>query len=265
MYRNVLPKLRLGENNLSIFCNHSEAGASKIHFIMTLQEVINELQLIADPEKVLFKHQKFGVIANNSIGVYHRDLKVLAKIIGKNNDLALKLFDSNIYECRLLCSKIFNPKNVTNELMEKWVVTFENWEITDSFCMGLFKYSDLAMDKILEWTQREEEFQKRSGFVIMAAYGFARKKDSNEVFESFFPIIKREINDDRIYVKKAVNWALRSIGKRNVDLKNKAIETAYEILKTSSKSAQWIAKDALKELQSDKVNIQDYPRKIYRP
>lgn len=232
---------------------------------MTLQEVINELNRIANPKKVLFKQKKFGVIANNSIGVYHRDLKVLAKQIGKNNELALKLFDSNIYEYRLLCSKIFNLKDVTNELMEKWVVTFENWEITDSFCMALFKYSDLAIDKILEWTGREEKFQKRSGFTIMATYGFARKNDSNKVFESFFPIIKREANDDRIHVKKAVNWALRSIGKRNIDLKNQAIKVASEILQMPSKSAQWIAKDALKELQGDNVKIQDYPRKIYRP
>ena len=231
---------------------------------MTLQEIINELHRIADPDKVLFKQQKFGVVANNAIGVYHRDLKVLAKQIGKNNDLALALFETNIYECRLLCSKIFDPKDVTAELMEKWVVTFENWEITDSFCMGLFKYSDLAIDKIQEWTTRSEEFQKRSGFVIMAAYGFAHKNDENEVFESFFPIIKREANDNRIYVKKAVNWALRSIGKRNVDLKNRAIEVAQEILTFDSKAAKWIAKDALKELQSETVKLQDYPRKTYR-
>lgn len=235
-----------------------------ICFIMTLQEVTDELYRLADPEKVLFKQKKYGIIAHHAIGVYHRDLKGLAKQIGKNNDLALALFDTGIYEGRLLCSKIFNPKEVTNELMEKWVVTFENWEITDSFCMSLFKYSDLAMNKILEWTKRKEEFQKRSGFVIMAAYGFAHKNAPNEIFDSFFPIILREANDDRIYVKKAVNWALRSIGKRNVDLKNKAIEVANEILQMPAKSAQWIAKDALKELQGEDVKIQDYPRKIYR-
>ncbi len=231
---------------------------------MDLQAVLKRLDEIAEPEKVIFKQKKFGVIANNAIGVYHRDLKILAKEIGTNNELALALFDTNIYECRLLCSKIFNPKDVTDELMEKWVQTFENWEITDSFCMGLFKYSDLALSKINDWTTREAEFEKRAGFTIMAAYGFANKKTTNEVFQSFFPIIIREATDERVYVKKAVNWALRSIGKRNNDLKQKAIEFAKEIMLINSKSAIWIAKDALKELQSDTVKIQDYPRSIYR-
>lgn len=231
---------------------------------MTLQEIIDKLHQIADPEKVIFKQNKFGIISNNAIGVYHKDLKKLAKEIGVNNDLALALFDTNIYECRLLCSKIFNPKAVTEELMEKWVRTFENWEITDSFCMGLLKYSTLAIPKIEEWTLRKAEFEKRAGFVIMASYGFADKKAGNEVFEPFFDIIKREANDNRIYVKKAVNWALRNIGKRNIDLQNRAIEVANEILLFDTPAARWIAKDALKELQGEKLNVLDYPRSIYR-
>jgi 3-methyladenine DNA glycosylase AlkD len=231
---------------------------------MNLKTVLKKLNELANPEKVLFKQAKFGVNANNAIGVYHKDLKILAKEIGYDNQLALELFDTNIYEGRLLCSKIFNPKDITEELMEKWVTTFENWEITDSFCMGLFKYSTFAIPKIIEWTTREKEFEKRAGFTIMAAYGFANKKAENEVFEAFFPIIIREANDNRIYVKKAVNWALRNIGKRNIDLKNHAIEVAKEILRINSKSAIWIAKDALKELQGENLNILDYPRNIYR-
>jgi len=231
---------------------------------MNLKEVLNYLNKIAKPEKVLFKQEKFGVNANNAIGVYHKDLKILAKEIGYNNELALELFETDIYECRLLCSKIFNPKNLTEELMEKWLITFENWEITDSFCMGLFKYSHFAIPKIIEWTTREREFEKRAGFTTMAAYGFANKKVKNEVFESFFPIIIREAKDDRVYVKKAVNWALRNIGKRNIDLKNQAIEVAKEIQLINSKSAVWIAKNAIRELQNEKANILDYPRSIYR-
>ena len=231
---------------------------------MNLQTVLQRLNKIAEPEKVFFKQQKFGVKANNALGVYHKDLKIIAKEIGNNNQLALELFDTDIYECRLLCSKIFNPKDLTEELMEKWVSTFENWEITDSFCMGLFKYSELAIPKIIKWTTREKEFEKRSGFVIMAAYGFANKETENAVFESFLPIIVREVNDDRIYVKKAVNWALRNIGKRNIDLRNHAIEIAKKIKQNGSKSAIWIAKDALKELQGKNVKSLDYPRSIYR-
>ncbi len=231
---------------------------------MNYKQVIKKLKELADPEKVAFKAKKFNIISNNSIGVYHKDLKVLAKEVGLNNELALELFDSEIYEGRLLCSKIFRAKDVTNDLAEKWVVTFENWEICDSFCMGLIAKGPLAKKKIVQWTKRKKEFEKRAGFATMAAYCMADKKAGNEVYESFLPIIKTAATDDRIYVKKAVNWALRSIGKRNVDLNKLAIATAKEILKFDSKAAQWIAKDAIKELEGDGVNILDYPRSIYR-
>jgi len=122
----------------------------------------------------------------------------------------------------------------------------------------------LAIKKALEWSERNNEFEKRAGFVLMATYGFADKNAENKVFEQFFPILIKHANNERIYVKKAINWALRQIGKRNVDLQKKAIIIAKEILKQDSKSAKWIAKDALKELQGDKVNILDYPRSIYR-
>ena len=163
-----------------------------------------------------------------------------------------------------MCSKIFNPKDLNNALLEKWAATFENWEITDSFCMGLVAKSKFAIPKALEWSSRKREFEKRSGFTVMAAYCMADKKAENQVFEQFFPIIKREAWDNRIYVKKAVNWALRNIGKRNIDLNKKAIEVAYEILAMEDKSAKWIAKDALRELEKDGINILDYPRAIYR-
>jgi 3-methyladenine DNA glycosylase AlkD len=231
---------------------------------MTLDETISKLHELANPEKVLFKEKKFGIIATNSLGIYHKDLKILAKEIGKDNMLAVQLFDSGIYEARLLCSKIFNPKDITEELLEKWVQTFENWEICDSFCMAIFAKSQFALAKILEWTSRKPEFEKRAGFAIMAAYCMADKKVGNEIFEQFFPIIIREADDERIYVKKAINWALRNIGKRNVDLKESAIKTAHKILQKESKVAKWIALDALRELQKENARTSDYPRTIYR-
>jgi len=148
--------------------------------------------------------------------------------------------------------------------MEKWVKTFENWEICDSFCMALFSKSEFALAKIVEWTKREAEFQKRAGFAIMASYCMADKISGNELFEQFFSIIKREAYDERLYVKKAVNWSLRNIGKRNVDLNRKAIEVAYEILEFEGKSAKWIAKNALNELEKENIRMSDYPRAEYR-
>lgn len=231
---------------------------------MTYKQVLDELHKLANPEKVAFKKKKFGIVAADAIGVYHADLKVLAKEIGPDNGLALQLFDSGIFEGRLLCSKIFKPADVTEELMETWIPTFENWEICDSFSMGLFSKSPFAVKKIREWSSREREFEKRAAFATLSSYCMADKKSGNELFLSFLPMIERESTDKRLYVKKAVNWALRSIGKRNIDLNRAAIDLSKNLLEKSSKAANWIAKDALRELKKDGVKILDYPRAIYR-
>jgi 3-methyladenine DNA glycosylase AlkD len=231
---------------------------------MNIAEVLGRLNNLADPDKVTFKEMKFGIQTNNSLGIYHKDLNGLAKEIGKDTELGIQLFDTGVYEARILCSKICRPKELSEELLDIWVETFDTWEICDSFCMGLFKYNEVAIKKAFQWSLREEEFVKRAGLVLMAVYGFADKHADNSVFESFLPVLIRESNDDRIYVKKAVNWALRQIGKRNQDLRLKATETAKIILQLESKSAQWIAKDALRELKSENLNVLDYPRSIYR-
>jgi len=231
---------------------------------MNLEAVIEKLEGLADSEKVRIKREKFGIVANNSLGVYQKELKVLAKEIGHDNELAIQLFETGIYEARILCSKILKPAEITENLMEVWVKTFENWEICDSFCMGLFAKSEFAQKKIFEWTLRDSEFEKRAGFVIIAAYCMADKNSGNEIFEQFFPLFEREATDNRLYVKKAVNWALRNIGKRNVDLNNAAIIVANRISMLESKSAKWIASNALSELGKYNVNILDYPRSLYR-
>ena len=231
---------------------------------MTYNEIIECLYDLKDAEKVVFKEKIFGIKANNFLGIYHKELKMIAKEIGHDNELAIQFFDSGIYEARLLCSKMFKPKDLTEPLMENWVQTFENWEICDSFSMGLFSKSKFALSKILEWTERKPEFEKRAGFAIIASFCMADKTSGNEIFEQFLPIITREANDGRLYVKKAVNWSLRNIGKRNIDLNIKAIETASELLRFDSKSAKWIGKNALAELQKDNLRMSDYPRAKYR-
>ena len=232
---------------------------------MNLQQVIKKLELLENSEEIEIKKKKFGINAENSLGIYHKDLKVLAKEIGQDNQLALELYDTGIYEARILCSKIYDPQCISENQMDKWAADFENWEICDSFCMGFFAKSRYSLSKANEWSEIDSEFVKRAGFVIMAAYGFADKKSGNEVFEKFFQPIEREAGDDRLYVKKAVNWALRNIGKRNADLQMRAIEVANRILMTDSKSVNWVAKNALGELKKSDVKILDYPRYLYRP
>lgn len=231
----------------------------------TTTQVIVRLKALANPDKVALKKKKFGIISTNALGIYHKDLKILAKEIGMDSDLAMDLFDTDIYEARILCSNLFKLEDLTEEILEKWVTSFENWEICDSFCMRLVAKSKWAVPKILEWVDRKREFEKRAGFTTIAAYCMADKKAENKVYEQFFPIIKNASTDERLYVKKAVNWALRGIGKRNIDLNKQAVVVAKEILELNTKSAKWIAKDALRELEKEGVNILDYPRAIYRP
>ncbi len=133
----------------------------------------------------------------------------------------------------MLCAKTCSPEKISEQQMEKWITYFNTWEICDSFCMQLFKFHSLAIEKAFLWCEREKEFEKRAGFVLMATYGFANKNANNEVFEQFFPLLIRHAYDDRVYVKKAVNWALRQIGKRNIDLQKEAIKTAKIILNQS--------------------------------
>jgi 3-methyladenine DNA glycosylase AlkD len=232
---------------------------------MNLQQVLERLQAFSNPEKIELKEKKFGITANNSLGIYHQDLKKLAKEIGRDDALALELYETGIYEARILCSKIYLPESITEEQMDRWAGSFENWEICDSFCMGFFAKSKYALAKAKAWSEDEREFVKRAGFVIMAAYGFVDKDSGNEVFEKFFVPIEREAKDSRLYVKKAVSWALRNIGKRNADLQKKAMEVADRILSMDSKSAKWIARNAIAELKKPGVNVLDYPRSIYRP
>ncbi len=232
---------------------------------MELNEVLKWMHDRADKENAVYKAERFGIVAKQAIGLYQKDINEVAKMIKRDDDLAIQLFETGIHEARLLCAKIYTPKNLSVELMQYWVETFDNWETTDTFCMKCFAPSPLALRMAKKWVQSKKEFIRRSGFVLLACYGFSRKKEGNEIFESFFDYIRKYADDERNFVKKANNWALRSIGKRNVDLQEKAIDVAKELLKMDAPAAKWIAKDALRELQSDTVKIQDYPRDIYRP
>jgi 3-methyladenine DNA glycosylase AlkD len=231
---------------------------------MRTEQVIDRLRAIADPRKVKEKSDRFGIVADHAIGVYQSDLKKIAKEVGRNNQLALALFDTRIYEARLLCSKIYDPHALTKQLMDKWVGTFENWGICDSFCMGFFARSEHARSKALEWSARDAEFEKRAGFSIMASYGFANKQATNDVFNEFLGVIEREADDERHYVSKSINWALRNIGKRNKDLHESATRYAEQLLNADGRARKWVGSNAMRELAKPGLRTLDYPRTIYR-
>ena len=230
---------------------------------MKALEVVRELKAMADPKNVEGM-AKFGIRSKNVLGISIYDLRPMAKRIGKDHKIAAELWATEIHEARLLAGFIDDPEKVTEKQMEAWAKDFDSWDVVDQVCSSLLDKTEFAYSKAVEWSSRDEEFVKRAGFVLMAALSVHDRDASDGVFVKFFPIIKRESTDERNFVKKAVNWALRQIGKRNLALNKAAVKAAREIQKLDSKSARWIAADALRELTSDKVRqrLTDKPRKL---
>jgi len=227
---------------------------------MRYEEVIQKLKAWANPDAV--QHMaRYDINPNNNFGISVTKLQALAKEIGIDYDLALQLWDSGIRDARLLAAYIIKPGQVTEQQMEQWVNDFDSWDICDNTCCHLFDTTKFAYQKAEEWSHRDREFVKRAGFSLMAWLSVHDKKAEDAPFEHFLYIIKKETIDERNYVKKAVNWALRQIGKRNLDLNKKAIETAKQIQRVDSKAARWVATDALRELTSEKVQTHLHSRK----
>ena len=219
---------------------------------MKFEDIIKELESLSSPEDVEGM-ARFGITPEKTYAVRIPELRRIAKVAGKNHQLALELWEADYRETRILACMVEDPKTMTEEQMNKWASEFDYWEICDQCCMKLFRMTPFAYKKIFEWSQREEEFAKRAAFTLIAVLAVHDKDAADGKFEQFFPLIIRESTDNRNYVKKAVNWALRHIGKRNLKLNRKAIKIAKQIDKMDSKSAKWIAKDALRELESDKI------------
>ncbi|MBN1761985.1 MAG: DNA alkylation repair protein [Methanomicrobia archaeon] len=215
-------------------------------------EILDRLKALSDP-KAVEGMARFGITPENTYGVSIPNLRKIAKELGTDHHLAQELWSSGIHEAKILASMIDDPEEVTEVQMERWIKDFDSWDICDQCCSNLFDKTDLAYQKAVEWSAQEEEFVKRAGFVLMAALAVHDKKAEDRAFLQFLPLIKRESTDARNFVKKAVNWALRQIGKRTIVLNTKAIETAKEIWEFETRSAQWIAADALRELTSEKI------------
>jgi 3-methyladenine DNA glycosylase AlkD len=198
---------------------------------------------------------RFGINSKNTLGVPVVELRKLGKQIGPDHALALGLWASGIHEARILASIVDEPARVTEGQMERWVKDFNSWDVCDQTCMNLFDKTKFAHRKALAWSKREREFEKRAGFALMAVLAVhdRAERTRDAAFEKFLPAIVRSARDERNFVKKAVNWALRQIGKRNARLNRAALGTARAIARIDSKAARWIAADAVRELTSDAV------------
>ncbi len=207
---------------------------------------------LADPAR-LEGMARFGIDTGTALGVTVTELRTLARGLGRDHELAADLWASGIHEARILASIVDDPKLVTERQMESWVHEFDSWDVCDQACANLFDRTPFAFGKALEWSAREPEFEKRAGFVLMAGTAVHRKDEPDGAFHVFLPRIRAEAVDDRNYVKKAVSWALRQIGKRSAGLRADAIRTAREIEKLDARAARWIARDVLRELESPAV------------
>lgn len=217
-----------------------------------VEDVLERLRAGARPDQ-LAGMARYGMAVEQRLGVSVPELRRIAKEIGKDHPLALALWETGIAEARIVAGMVADPQRLTEEQMEAWALGLDSWDVCDQLCMNLFEKSPLTWQKIEEWSRRDEEYVKRAAYALIACLAWHDKKAADEQFIALMPVIRRGATDGRNYVKKAVSWALRNVGKRNRALNRAAIEAAREIQGLDSKAARWIAADVLRELESDAV------------
>lgn len=224
---------------------------------MNSKEVISLIKAAGRPnQKDLKGMARYGINTKNCLCISMPALTKIANLVKKEpidvrHQIALDIWETGIREARILAGIIDVPELVNSAQMESWVKDFDSWDVCDNTIMKLFSYTPLGWEKAVPWSQREKEFEKRAGFVLMAMLGMHDKKADDERFYPFFNRIKEESTDERNFVKKAINWALRQIGKsRNKNLYQKALSVARELSESENKTARWIGRDAFKELST---------------
>jgi len=219
---------------------------------MTVSEILDRLKKLGTPDNIAGM-ARFGIVTKKAFGVRAPEIKRVAREVGQDHELALKLWDTGFLEARTVACLIDDPKLVTPDQMELWVADLDNWATCDTVTGHLFDKTPYAYDKAFEWADREEEFVRRAAFAMIACLAVHDKKADDARFEAFIPIIEKHAVDERNFVRKAVNWALRQIGKRNMHLNHLAVKSAAVLSEADSRSARWIGKDAIRELTAEKT------------
>jgi 3-methyladenine DNA glycosylase AlkD len=218
----------------------------------TFEQVMETLHSLAKPEN-LEGMARFGIAGDKRLGISMPELRKLGRSIGKDHEMALRLWATGIQDAMILAALVDDPMKVTEEQADSWVTDIHSWDVCDQLCLNLFDRIGFTDKKIWEWSEREEEFVRRAAFAMIACIAWHDKKAPDKEMIKYFPVIKKGAADDRNYVKKAVSWALRHIGKRNLSLNREAIELARQIKEMDSKAARWIASDVIRELESEAV------------
>ena len=219
---------------------------------MSLEEVLHRLQKEANAAQAK-SIERWGISADQAFGIKLPILRKLAKEIGKDTPLAQQLWNEGHHECKLLATLVADPKEVSLELMDKWVSEIYSWDVCDQLCINLLVKLEDRWSLPHRWAPNGSEYIRRAGLVMIVSLRIHDKKAKDEDFEQFFPLLKQYATDERNFVKKAVNWAIRDLGKRSADHHPKMIALCQELLEMESKAAKWSARDALRELESEKV------------
>lgn len=207
---------------------------------------------------------RYGIVAEKVFGVSVGSLRDHAKLLGKSHELALALWNTRIYEARLLAAFVDDPALVTSSQMNAWCKDFDNWAVCDTVCFHLFDRSPLAYEKVVSWATRKAEFERRAAFALLASLALHDKRREDAAFLSTFTLMKQAASDERNFVKKAVSWALKGVGQRSLPLHQRAVALARELSDSSDKTERWIGKDALRDLTTDKT-LTRLERKESRP
>jgi 3-methyladenine DNA glycosylase AlkD len=218
--------------------------------VASIVEVLEMLKAKAEPDQ-LEGMKRYGMTVEKRLGVSVPEMRKIAKQLGKDHLLAQGLWQTGIVEAMIVASMVGEPEKVSGQQMEAWVKDINSWDVCDQVWMNLFEKAPLAWRKVFDWSGRKEEFVKRAAFALLACLAWHDKEAPDDAFTRLLPLIKAGADDDRNYVKKAVSWALRNIGKRNANLRAAALQTAEELKEMGSKNARWIANDTIRDLASE--------------
>lgn len=245
-------KPRLVMRRFRLIMSKSEKFTNPAPLAARVRAALAELQKLST-QRDLENLPRFGITAKSALGVSLANVQKLAKTLGRDHELARALWDTGCYEARLLTAFVAEPASLTPAQMERWCKDFDNWAVCDTLCFHLFDRVPHAWNKIRTWSNQEPEFVKRTAFALMASIAGHDKLAGDEVFLDGLSLIEAAANDERNFVKKAVSWALRRIGRRNRALHRAAVALSARLMKSEHASERWIGRDAHEELTSELV------------
>lgn len=217
----------------------------------TAEEIVAHLRSLGSEENRQGM-KRYGIRVDRALGVPHGVQRDIARKIKRNHERAFRLWDTGIVEAQFIASLTADPKKFTVEDARRWASEFDSWDIVDGVS-DLFVDTDNWRQLIEEFAEDEREFVRRTAFAMLCWASVHRKKEPDSVFESYLPLIEKHATDSRNFVKKAVNWALRTFGKRSMALHAPALMLAEKLAASDDRTARWIGKDAVRELTAPKT------------